>query len=152
MESINAFENKEAEVIINVNSNNVESENDNYNRVSSMVTNFLIHLGFSLKCEGFDLVKDAIILIVKDESDQRYYFGRLTKVLYPELSKKYKKTPGSVERCIRYAIEKAFDYNGNGIAEEVMGNSYNPNKGRPTNGEFLYTIARVVKGKFRGEF
>ena len=126
---------------------NVERIMD-YKKMSDRITDCLISLGFSLNCDGFDLIKDATIMIISSNNKNI----QMTKTLYPEVGKMYNKNSAQVERNIRYAIEKAFNYNGEGIAHNLMGNAYNPNKGKPTNSEFLMTFERVIENRFGGEF
>ena len=46
---------------------NVERTMD-YKKMSDRITNCLISLGFSLNCDGFDLIKDATIMIISSNN------------------------------------------------------------------------------------
>ena len=51
-------------------------------------------------------------------------------------------TPGAVERAIRTAVEKTWQYGNIQKMYDMFGNSINPEKGKPSNFEFIAGIAR----------
>jgi len=69
------------------------------------VKNVLHRLGTPAHIKGYQYLTDAIILAVRD----RDVLDGITKVLYPEVAKKYKSTPSRIERAIRHAIEVTWD-------------------------------------------
>ena len=100
----------------------------------------LLNLGISPALKGFDYIVDGIAVIKKR--------GRVkTTWLYTNVAKKHNTTNFRVERCIRHAIEVAFDRGNLELLEKVFGYSYNVDRGRPTNREFLYTLAMHDDGK-----
>ena len=56
------------------------------------------------KYKGYSYLEDAIQLC-REHSE---YLTQITKVVYPELAKKYHVTPWSVERNIRTIIDKSW--------------------------------------------
>ena len=66
----------------------------------------------------------------------------ITKELYPMIANRVGSTPSRVERAMRTAIETAFDRGDPLIINGIFGNSINPNKGKPTNWEFIGRMAR----------
>lgn len=66
----------------------------------------------------------------------------ITKELYPMIASRVGSTPSRVERAIRTAIETAFDRGDPLIINGIFGYSINPNKGKPTNWEFIGRMAR----------
>lgn len=63
----------------------------------------LMDMGFEPCFRGFEYLKEAIILVRQD----RQYLYNITKMLYPEISKKCKAGSSSrVERCIRHLKDK----------------------------------------------
>lgn len=68
-----------------------------------------------------------------------------TKELYPTVAKVHGSTPQRVERCMRHAIEGAFDRGDPVEIEVVFGSTVDPESGRPTNSEFISRMARVCK-------
>lgn len=94
----------------------------------------LLNLGISPALKGFDYIVDCITAIKEH--------GRVkTMWLYTNVAKKHNTTAFRVKRCIRHAIEVAFDRGDLKLLEKVFGYSYNADRGRPTNSEFLYTLA-----------
>lgn len=67
----------------------------------------------------------------------------ITKELYPRVAKEFGSTPGRVERAMRHAIETAWDRGDLGTINSCFGYSINPEKGKPTVGEFVSRMARV---------
>ncbi len=81
------------------------------------------------------MYKDAILV------------GAITKELYPTIAEQYQTTSSRVERAIRHAIEVSWmrgDYN---LMEEIFGNSVDYDRAKPTNSEFLATLADRLKLK-----
>ena len=59
------------------------------------------------------------------------------KAIYPAVAKMYRTTPARAERCMRHSIERAMlraDYD---TIRKYFGNSIDPQRGKPTNGEYV---------------
>ena len=67
----------------------------------------------------------------------------LTKELYPIVARKCASTPSRVERAMRHAIATAFDRGSIDTIVGLFGYSLSPDKGAPTNSEFIARMARV---------
>jgi two-component system response regulator (stage 0 sporulation protein A) len=65
----------------------------------------------------------------------------VTKVLYPEVARKFGTTPSRVERAIRHAIEVAWDRGDVEVLQKFFGYTVSGLKGKPTNSEFIAMIA-----------
>jgi two-component system response regulator (stage 0 sporulation protein A) len=65
----------------------------------------------------------------------------VTKVLYPEVAKRFSTTPSRVERAIRHAIEVAWDRGDLETLQRFFGYTVSNTKGKPTNSEFIAMIA-----------
>ena len=65
----------------------------------------------------------------------------VTKVLYPEVAKRFATTPSRVERAIRHAIEVAWDRGDLETLQKYFGYTVSNAKGKPTNSEFIAMIA-----------
>ena len=61
------------------------------------------------------------------------------------LSVKYNTTSQRVERLIRNAIEVSWLRGNMEAMDELFGNSVDINKGKPTNSEFIITLAELLK-------
>ena len=74
----------------------------------------------------------------------------VTKVLYPEVAKRFNTTPSRVERAIRHAIEVAWDRGDVEVLQKFFGYTVSGIKGKPTNSEFIAMIADNLRLKNRG--
>ena len=71
--------------------------------------------------------------------------GAITKELYPEIASKYDTTTSRVERAIRHAIEVSWTRGDYELMEEIFGHSVDYDRAKPTNSEFIATIADKLK-------
>lgn len=105
--------------------------------LESVVTDVLHEVGVPAHIKGYQYLREAIIMTVNDMSA----INSVTKVLYPEVAKKYATTPSRVERAIRHAIEVAWDRGDIEIITRFFGYTVSNVKGKPTNSEFIAMIA-----------
>lgn len=107
------------------------------------ITNLLHLLGIPSHIKGYTYIRDSVALLYKDSS----LVGAITKELYPTIAANYATTSSRVERAIRHAIEVSWlrgDYN---LMEEIFGNSVDFDRSKPTNSEFIVTLADRLKLK-----
>ena len=71
--------------------------------------------------------------------------GGITKELYPELASKFDTTVSRVERAIRHAIEVSWNRGNWDLMEEIFGNSVDIDRAKPTNSEFIVTVADKLR-------
>ena len=71
--------------------------------------------------------------------------GGITKELYPELASKFDTTTSRVERAIRHAIEVSWNRGNWDLMEEIFGNSVDIDRAKPTNSEFIVTVADKLR-------
>jgi len=105
------------------------------------ITNLLHSLGIPSHIKGYSYIRDGIEMLYKDSS----LVGSITKELYPSIASTYDTTSSRVERAIRHAIEVSRvrgDYN---LMEEIFGNSIDFDRSKPTNSEFIVTLADRLK-------
>jgi len=105
--------------------------------LESMVTEIIHEIGIPAHIKGYQYLREAIILTIKDMD----VINAVTKVLYPEVAKKYGTTPSRVERAIRHAIEVAWDRGDVEVLQRFFGYTVSGVKGKPTNSEFIAMIA-----------
>ena len=74
--------------------------------------------------------------------------GGITKELYPEVASKYGTTVSRVERAIRHAIEVSWNRGNWQLMEEIFGHSVDIDKAKPTNSEFIVTVADKLRLEF----
>lgn len=101
----------------------------------------LLELGAPDHLVGHPYTVQAILLVVQD----RTYIDNITFGLYPQLAVQFDTTASRVERAIRHLIEVIFTRCDYEVVNRYFGNSIHPDKGKPTNGEFIARIANVVK-------
>jgi len=105
--------------------------------LESVVTDIIHEIGVPAHIKGYQYLREAIILTINDME----MINAVTKVLYPEVAKKFKTTPSRVERAIRHAIEVAWDRGDIEVLQKFFGYTVSNIKGKPTNSEFIAMIA-----------
>lgn len=105
------------------------------------VTTIMHQIGIPAHVKGYQYIRDAIIMVVEDVS----LLGGITKELYPNIAKKYNTEPSRVERGIRHAIELAWDRGQKDTLKRIFGYSMNIERQKPTNSEFIASIADNLK-------
>jgi len=111
-----------------------ESESQSLERE---VTAVIHEVGVPAHIKGYQYVREAIVIAVQDMD----VINAVTKVLYPEVAKKFSTTPSRVERAIRHAIEVAWDRGDVETLQKFFGYTVSGIKGKPTNSEFIAMIA-----------
>lgn len=110
-----------------------------------VIRDILFDLGCPEHLIGHEYVVRAIRLAVED----RMYIMSITFGLYPQLAVDFDTTPARVERAIRHLIEVTWSRGDINALEKYFGNTVSPERGRPTNGEFISRIANVVKMRLK---
>lgn len=105
--------------------------------LEAVVTDIIHEIGVPAHIKGYQYLREAIILTVKDME----VINAVTKVLYPAVAKKYATTASRVERAIRHAIEVAWDRGDLETLQRFFGYTVSNIKGKPTNSEFIAMIA-----------
>lgn len=77
------------------------------------------------------------------------FLGQITKVLYPEIAKKYATTASRVERAIRHAIEVAWNRGNIDAIDDIFGYTISASKAKPTNSEFIAMISDKLRLEHR---
>lgn len=105
------------------------------------VTKLLHELGVPSHIKGYQYIRDSI-LILYDNPD---IIGGITKELYPEIANRFNTSVSRVERAIRHAIEVSWNRGNIDLMEEIFGHSVDYDKAKPTNSEFIVTVADKLK-------
>ena len=105
--------------------------------LEAVVTDIIHEIGVPAHIKGYQYLREAIILTINDMD----IINAVTKVLYPEVAKKFNTTPSRVERAIRHAIEVAWDRGDIETLQKFFGYTVSNIKGKPTNSEFIAMIA-----------
>ena len=105
------------------------------------VTEIIHEVGVPAHIKGYQYLRDAIVMSVKDMD----MLNSITKVLYPTIAKKPQTTPSRVERAIRHAIEVAWSRGRMDTLDDMFGYTINRGKGKPTNSEFIALITDRIR-------
>lgn len=79
----------------------------------------------------------------------RCNINNITFGLYPQIAAKFDTTASRVERGIRHLIEVTWIRADMDILCGYFGNTVSPDRGKPTNSEFIARIANVVRQRMR---
>ncbi|MBR3646472.1 MAG: sporulation transcription factor Spo0A [Lachnospiraceae bacterium] len=113
--------------------------------IESDVTSIIHDVGVPAHIKGYQYLREAIILSVKDNE----MLNSITKILYPSIAKKFQTTPSRVERAIRHAIEVAWNRGKMDTIDELFGYTIDIEKGKPTNSEFIALISDKIRLEYR---
>ena len=113
--------------------------------IETQVTQIIHQIGVPAHIKGYQYLRTAILLTVKDSD----IINSVTKVLYPSVAKKYQTTTSRVERAIRHAIEVAWDRGDVDTLNSYFGYTIQQGRGKPTNSEFIAMIADNLRLKYK---
>ena len=110
-------------------------------KIQIEVTNLLHSLGIPSHIKGYQYIRTAILMVYENPG----FIGGITKELYPDISIKFNTSIQRVERAIRHAIEVAWLRGDIDLMEEIFGHSVDIDRAKPTNSEFIVTIADKLR-------
>ena len=124
-------------------SNNIQGKTINlyHSNLQISITKMLHELGMPSHIKGYQYIREGITMIFNDPS----LIGGITKELYPDLATKFDTTVSRVERAIRHAIEVSWNRGSCDYMEELFGHSVDIDKAKPTNSEFIVTVADKLR-------
>ena len=111
------------------------------NNLQKSISKLLHELGMPSHIKGYQYIREAISMVY----DNPEIVGGITKELYPELATKFDTTVSRVERAIRHAIEVSWNRGDWDLMEDVFGHSVDIDKAKPTNSEFIVTLADKLR-------
>jgi len=123
----------------------IAQQGDRTPDIETQVTKIIHQIGVPAHIKGYQYLRTAILLTVKDND----IINSVTKVLYPSVAKKYQTTTSRVERAIRHAIEVAWDRGDVDTLNSYFGYTVQNNRGKPTNSEFIAMIADNLRLKYK---
>ncbi len=132
--------NKIIQTITNKKNNDKIIELENRD-VQIQVTKLLHALGIPSHIKGYQLIRSAILMVYENPG----FIGGITKELYPDLSSKFNTSVQRVERAIRHAIEVSWLRGDIDLMDEIFGHSVDIDRAKPTNSEFIVTIADKLR-------
>lgn len=105
------------------------------------ITRIMLDVGVPAHLKGYHYLREAIMISGKDMET----VSSVTKLLYPEIAKRFRTTEQKVERAIRNAIEVSWGRGNMETFEELFGYSAETGKNRPTNSEYIARIADKIR-------
>ncbi len=114
------------------------------NNLEISITRMLHELGMPSHIKGYQYIREGIMMVYNNPD----IIGGITKELYPDVATKYDTTVSRVERAIRHAIEVSWNRGNWDLMEEIFGHSVDIDKAKPTNSEFIVTIADKLRLEF----
>ena len=96
-------------------------------------TNLLLGLGFQAHQKGYRYLREAVLVVFEEPES----LTSVTKILYPEVAKRYNTTDKQVERAIRNSIETAWTKGNIEALKKTFGEIYISSSARPTNTEVI---------------
>ena len=99
------------------------------------ISNLLHLIGIPSHIKGYNYIKEGVSLI-----NNNYYKGHINEI-YKELANINNTTIQRVERTIRHAVELCFSRGDIDLLEKIFGNTLSLSKSKPTNKEFIITLA-----------
>lgn len=110
-------------------------------QLDTTITAIIKEIGVPAHIKGYSYLREAIQMVYYDIE----LLGSVTKILYPEIAKKFDTTPSRVERAIRHAIEVAWNRGSFEAISEMFGYTVHHMKSKPTNSEFIAMIADKIR-------
>ena len=115
-----------------------------HNSLQVSITKILHELGVPSHIKGYQYIREGITIVY----ERPEIVGGITKELYPEIAKKFNTTVSRVERAIRHAIEISWNRGNWQLMEDIFGHSVDIDKAKPTNSEFIVTVADKLRLEF----
>ena len=109
--------------------------------LDASITNIIHEIGVPAHIKGYLYLREAISMVYNDIE----LLGSITKVLYPDIAKKYNTTASRVERAIRHAIEVAWSRGNIDSISSLFGYTVSMTKAKPTNSEFIAMVADKLR-------
>ena len=112
--------------------------------IEAMVTSIIHEIGVPAHIKGYQYIRTAITMVY----DNPEIVGAITEELYPELADRFDTTVSRVERAIRHAIEVSWNRGDWDLMDDIFGHSVDVDKAKPTNSEFIVTLADKLRMEF----
>jgi two-component system response regulator (stage 0 sporulation protein A) len=116
-------------------------KNDKSFNLDASITSIIHEIGVPAHIKGYMYLREAITMVYNDIE----LLGSITKVLYPDIAKKFNTTSSRVERAIRHAIEVAWSRGNIDSISSLFGYTVSHSKAKPTNSEFIAMVADKLR-------
>lgn len=133
---MNALEKRILEVVAPV-----EEATTKSNKVEIEISKLLHSLGIPSHIRGYQYIRESVYMMYENPD----MIGGITKSIYPEIAMRFDTTASRVERAIRHAIEVSWARGDYDLMEELFGHSVDYDRSKPTNSEFIATLADSLR-------
>ena len=103
--------------------------------VYTAITEFIVKHGFAANLKGYPYIRTALMIMI---NEPELYDDAIT-LLYTIVGERHNTTGSRTERAIRHSITAAYDRHPELFTEFPV------SKKAPTNSEFLYAVADIIK-------
>ena len=118
----------------------LEQDRNHSHSLEAMVTSIIHEVGVPAHIKGYQYLREAILIAVDDID----VINAVTKVLYPEVAKRFGTTASRVERAIRHAIEVAWDRGDLETLQKYFGYTVSNVKGKTAKSILISCGARLA--------
>lgn len=123
--------------ILEITGEETKKENEPNNYIQMAISKLLHSLGVPSHIKGYQYIRESIYMMYTSKE----MLGGITKEIYPEIAIRFDTTASRVERAIRHAIEVSWSRGDYDLMEEIFGHSVDYDRAKPTNSEFIATLA-----------
>lgn len=116
-----------------------------FKNLDARITNIIHEIGVPAHIKGYLYLREAITMVYNNLE----LLGSITKILYPDIAKKYNTTASRVERAIRHAIEVAWSRGNIDSINKMFGYTISTHKAKPTNSEFIAMVADKLRLEYK---
>lgn len=109
-----------------------------------LIFRVLMDIGAPDHLIGYPYVVRAVQMLIEEPALINSVIG-----LYESLGREFHTSPSRVECSIRRLVEITWTRAEWGKLDKYFGNISDPNKGKPTNGEFLARLANIIRLQLR---
>ncbi|KIL49036.1 chemotaxis protein CheY [Jeotgalibacillus alimentarius] len=121
--------------------NSPKKEKTKKPNLDASITSVIHEIGVPAHIKGYMYLREAISMVYHDIE----LLGSITKILYPDIAKKFNTTSSRVERAIRHAIEVAWNRGNVDAITNMFGYTVSAAKSKPTNSEFIAMVADKLR-------
>lgn len=121
----------------------VKTEDEKDSKIELAISRLLHSLGIPSHIRGYQYIRESIYMMYENPD----MVGGITKWIYPEIANRFDTTSSRVERAIRHAIEVSWSRGDYDLMDELFGHSVDFDKSKPTNSEFIMTLADSLRLK-----
>ena len=111
----------------------------------TIIRNVLLEIGAPDHLVGHPMVIEGVMLALEDHG----FIDDMTHLMYPKLAECFDSTASRAERAIRHLIETTWMHGDMDAQDRYFGATIDPNKGKPTNGQFFARLVNITKAQLR---